>query len=111
LTFCVKRDLYVRREETYDHSELAWPGDVIGKPWGRAWTCWGQAGCETDRHTEGLHEAVRLSRGAHASRATRPLAVPSLALPPRPALAGAGQVRDMLVLDGANPFAGGPEGL
>lgn len=43
------------------------------------------------------HERARLRGAADASRTARPLAVPSLARPARPALAGAGATSELLV--------------
>src|SRR5215475_6186559 len=55
-------------------------------------------------------EAVRLPGAAHASRAARSLALPTLALPARLALARARQGAVEMVLDGTRAFDGGIAG-
>src|ERR1700683_3006632 len=56
-------------------------------------------------------EGVRLPRAADASRVARPLAVPPLPLPPRPALAPARAAAPLLVPQRTRPLAGRPAGL
>jgi hypothetical protein len=57
------------------------------------------------------HEAVRLPGAADAARATRPVAIPSLALSRRPALACACAPGQALVFERARTFDGRPAGL
>ena len=67
----------------------------------------GQAGCETGKGADG-DEIVRLPGATDAPRAARPLALPALALPPRPALARARAAAQPLVRRvGPRALAGG----
>src|ERR1700683_4462109 len=73
-------------------------------PWASATQGW--EGERQDRD-----EGVRLPRAADASRVARPLAVPPLPLPPRPALARARAAAPLLVPQRTRPLAGRPAGL
>ncbi len=57
------------------------------------------------------HETADMRGAADAAFAPRTLAVPPLALPPRPALAGAGAPAQALVRVRAGALGGGPAGL
>src|ERR1022692_978168 len=80
-------------------SGVVWGRNVRGEPGPQAW---GQAGCETEIGIP--DETVCVSGATDAPSASRPLAVPPLALSRRPALARARAARQALLLDWARAF-------
>src|SRR5580698_5660764 len=74
---------------------------------------WGRARGATRGRTEGSDgdETVRLSRAPDAQSTARPMAVPALTLPPRPALARSGANAERLVPERAHALGHGPAGV
>ncbi len=110
LTFCVKRDLYVgngdgSRPFEGGSSRVAWGRNAtaIGEPGPGA--C-GQAGCETE--IEIGDEIIRVPGATDAPSAAWPLALPSLALSRRPALACARAARCWMLLERPRASHDGP---
>ncbi len=114
LTFGVKDDLYV--------SDLNWTttARMRVQPVPESRSDEGDQGLQTGslggqdakpRWGRTENGAVRLSAAAYASCASRSVAIPSLTLPRRPALAGAGAPGEALVFDRTRTFDGRPAGL